>query len=75
MATHPSTLAWRIPGLAEPGGLPSMALQSRTRLKQLSSSIRLKVLGSENQEESESLPGSLLGSHGRKPSGRNTFRK
>ena len=24
MATHSSTLAWRIPGAAEPGGLPSM---------------------------------------------------
>ena len=24
MATHSSALAWRIPGTAEPGGLPSM---------------------------------------------------
>ena len=24
MATHSSVLAWRIPGKAEPGGLPSM---------------------------------------------------
>ena len=24
MATHSSVLAWRIPGAAEPGGLPSM---------------------------------------------------
>ena len=24
MATHSSILAWRIPGLAEPGGLPSV---------------------------------------------------
>ena len=24
MATHPNTLAWRIPGTEEPGGLPSM---------------------------------------------------
>ena len=37
-ATHSSVLAWRIPGTEEPGGLPSMGLQSRTRLKQLSSS-------------------------------------
>ena len=36
MATHSSVLAWRIPGMGEPGGLPSMG--SRTRLKQLSSS-------------------------------------
>ena len=26
MATHSSTLAWRIPGTGEPGGLPSMGL-------------------------------------------------
>ena len=36
MATHSSVLAWRIPGTGEPGGLPSVGLQSRTRLKQLS---------------------------------------
>ena len=33
MATHSSVLAWRIPGTAEPGGLPSMGSQSWTRLK------------------------------------------
>ena len=38
MATHSSVLAWRIPGTGEPGGLPSMGSQSRTQLKQLSSS-------------------------------------
>ena len=38
MATHSGVLAWRIPGTGEPGGLPSMGLQSQTRLKQLSSS-------------------------------------
>ena len=38
MATHSSVLAWRIPGTGEPGGLPSMGLHSRTRLKRLSSS-------------------------------------
>ena len=26
MTTHSSTLAWRIPGMGEPGGLPSMGL-------------------------------------------------
>ena len=40
MATHSSVLAWRIPGMAEPGGLLSMGSQSRTRLKRLSSSSR-----------------------------------
>ena len=33
MATYSSVLAWRIPGMGEPGGLPSMGSQSRTRLK------------------------------------------
>ena len=26
MATHSSVLVWRIPGIGEPGGLPSMGL-------------------------------------------------
>ena len=37
MATHSSVLAWRIPGMAEPGGLPSTG-SHRTRLMRLSSS-------------------------------------
>ena len=44
MATHSSVLTWRIPGTREPGGLPSMALQSRTRLKRLSSSSSSSLL-------------------------------
>jgi len=27
MATHSSVLAWRIPGMGKPGGLPSMGSQ------------------------------------------------
>ena len=38
MATDSSILAWKIPWTEEPGGLPSVGSQSRTRLKQLSSS-------------------------------------
>ena len=39
MTTHSSVLAWRIPGMGEPGGLPSMGSHRvRTRLKQLRSS-------------------------------------
>ena len=38
MPTHSSVLAWRIPGTAEPGGLPSVGSHSRTRLTWLSSS-------------------------------------
>ena len=33
MATHSSVLAWRISGMGEPRGLPSMESQSWTRLK------------------------------------------
>ena len=33
MATHSSVLAWRIPGMGEPGGLPSMGSQSRNATK------------------------------------------
>ena len=32
MATHPSILAWRIPGAREPGGLESIRLQSQIQL-------------------------------------------
>jgi len=44
MATHSSVLAWRIPGTGEPGGLPSMGSQSRTRLKRVSSGSSSSVL-------------------------------
>ena len=45
MATYSSVVAWRIPGTAEPGGLPSMGVtQSRTRLTQLSSSSNKDLL-------------------------------
>ena len=42
MATHYSVLAWRIPGMGEPGELLSMGSQSRTRLKRLSSSSSIE---------------------------------
>ena len=42
MATHSSILAWRIPGMGEPGGPPSMGLQSQTRMKRISSSSSIK---------------------------------
>ena len=37
MATHPSTIAWKIPWTEEPGRLQSMGSQSRTRLSDFSS--------------------------------------
>ena len=33
MATHSSTLAWKIPWMEEPGRLQSIGSQSRTRLR------------------------------------------
>ena len=42
MATHSSVLAWRIPGMAEPGGLPSMGSHRVSTLTRLSSSSSSK---------------------------------
>ena len=44
MATHSSVLAWRIPGAGSLVGCRLWVAQSRTRLKQLSSSSSSKVL-------------------------------
>ena len=44
MATYSGVLAWRIPGMEEPGGLLSMGSHSQRRLKQLSSSSVLSLL-------------------------------
>ena len=49
MATHPSALAWRIPGTGEPGGLPSVGPHSRTRLKRLSSRSNMAIMGKGSQ--------------------------
>ena len=48
MATHSSVLAWRIPGMEEPGGLPTMG-SHRVGQKQLSSSS-IQVLTSEKKK-------------------------
>ena len=39
MATHSTTLAWRIPWMEEPGRLQSTGLQSRTQLSKFSFSL------------------------------------
>ena len=41
MATHSSTLAWKIPWMEEPGGLQSMGLQSQTQLSNFTGSLGL----------------------------------
>ena len=38
MATHSSVLAWRIPGMGKPGGLPSLGSHRVGQLNRLSSS-------------------------------------
>ena len=38
MATHSSTLAWKIPWMEEPGRLQSIVSQSRTRLSDFTKS-------------------------------------
>ena len=53
MATHSSVLAWRIPGMGEPGGLPSLESYrvghdwSDLAALPIGTSIRLKSKGSE----------------------------
>ena len=44
MATPSSILAWRTPGMEEPGGLLTVVLQSQTQLKRLSSSSQCSYL-------------------------------
>ena len=45
MATHSSILAWRIPGIEEPGGLPSMGSQ---RVEHDWSDLAAAAAGKEN---------------------------
>ena len=56
MAPHSSVLAWRIPGTGEPGGLPSMGLQSRTWLKRFSSSSSSSSVYIQSYSPSSSHP-------------------
>ena len=56
MATHSSVLAWGIPGMAEPGGLPSMGLHrvrhdwSDLAVAAYASKVILKILQSRHQQ-------------------------
>ena len=74
MAPHSSTLAWKIPWTAEPGGLQSMGLWSQTRLSDFTFTFRFHALEKEMATQSSVLawripgtgePGGLLsmGSH------------
>ena len=67
MATHSSTLAWKIPWTAEPGRLQSMGLLSRTRLSDFTFTLHFHALEKEMVTHSVCLPeesqgqGSLMG--------------
>ena len=43
MATHSTTLAWKIPWMEEPGRLQSMGPQSQTRLSYFTSHINTRI--------------------------------
>ena len=47
MATHSSTLVWKIPWTEEPGGLQSTGSQSRTRLSDFTHSDQMKDEGNQ----------------------------
>ena len=75
MATHPRTLAWKIPWVEEPGGLQSMGVaKSRTRLSDFTFTLHFHALEKEMVTHSSVLawripgteePGGLpsMGSH------------
>ena len=74
MATHSSTLAWKIPWAEEPGGLQSMGLLSQTRQSDFTFTFHFHELEKEMATHSRVLawripgtgePGGLLsmGSH------------
>ena len=67
MATHSRTLAWKIPWTEEPGGLPSMGSQSRTRLSDFTFTFHFYVLEKEMATHSSVLAWRIPGT--REPSG------
>ena len=48
MAAHSSVLAWRIPGMVEPGGLQSMGLRRADTTEQLHFHFSLSCIGEGN---------------------------
>ena len=55
MATHSSTLAWKIPWTEEPGGLQSMGLLSRTALSNFTFTFHFHALEKEMATHSSVL--------------------
>ena len=67
MATHSSVLAWRIPGMAEPGAAIYGVAQSRTRLSDLTFSFHFHALEKEMATHSSVLAWRIPGT--REPGG------
>ena len=69
MATHSSTLAWKIPWTEEPGGLQSLGSRSWTRLSNFTFTFHSHALEKEMATHSSVLAwrisgwGSLVGCH------------
>ena len=61
MATHSSTLAWKIPWTEEPGRLQSMGSLSRTRLSDFTFTFHFRALEKEMATHSSVLPGESQG--------------
>ena len=67
MASHSSTLAWKIPWMEEPGRLQSMGLRSRTQLSDFTFTFHFHALEKEMATHSSVLAwripgtGSLVG--------------
>ena len=55
MATHSSTLAWKIPWMEEPGGLQTMVSLSRTRLSDFTFTFHFHALEKEMATHSSVL--------------------
>ena len=67
MATHSSTLAWKIPWTEEPGGLQSVGSQSRTRLNDFTFTFHFHALEKEMATHSSVLAWRIPGTE--EPSG------
>ena len=61
MATHSSTLAWKIPWMEESGGLQSMGSRSRTRLSDFTFTFHSHALEKEMVTHSGVLAWRILG--------------
>ena len=64
MAPHSSTLAWKIPGTEEPGGLQSMGSLSRTRLSDFTFTFQFHALEKEMATHSSVLAWRISGTGG-----------